>query len=170
MIDLKNKLHLLGIVNVIVLVVILGLGVFMYCQQASQRIVTVDEQLLFKKFQMKLDMKRIGLLEVQTKQKNIYDLHNQLQVEGLQEEVKNRLMQELIGKREELDQFNQQFSMEETRKIWQRISSYTKEFSEKKNISYLVGTSNKQTILYTTPTSDVTNELLVFINKRYEGN
>lgn len=165
---LKNKTQVLVGFNLILTLGLIILGAVTY--QNTTKIATVNEQVLFEKFKMTSDMQRLGLEQLQKRQKHIDSLHTQLQTEGLSAQVKDRMMQELIAKRNELDLFNQQFSIEETQKIWQRIFNYSKEFSEKNNYTYLIGSSNKQTLLFATTQNDVTQDLLTYINSKYEGN
>ncbi|WP_278008810.1 OmpH family outer membrane protein [Flavobacterium gyeonganense] len=78
-------------------------------------------------------------------------------------------MQQFIQGKEELEQFNQAFGSEQSSKIWARIKSYTAEFSKEKNYELVIGTDSKQDVLFADEKIDITNELLVYINKKYEG-
>ena len=51
-----------------------------------------------------------------------------------------------------------------------RITSYTKMYAEQKGYKVVLGKSNKQNVLYAEDSQDQTNQLLAYINKKYEGN
>ncbi len=75
----------------------------------------------------------------------------------------------ILQQKEELEQFNQYFAAEQTTKIWARIKSYSSEFSNDKNYQLIIGSDDKQTVLFADEKIDVTDDLLTFLNKKYEG-
>lgn len=136
--------------------------------QSTQKIAYVDNTKLFENFRMTKEMKRIGEKEFNTRKIGLDSLYSKLQSQTLSEIDKKMLMQQFINGREELERFNQNFTSEESSKIWSRINSYAKEFS-KINKYQLVVASGNNTVLYADEEIDITNELLIFINKKYEG-
>ena len=78
-------------------------------------------------------------------------------------------MKEYVGLKENLEQFNQQFAYEETQKIWKRLHSYVEEFSATKNYKLIIGSEKKQDVLYADPNVNITNELINYVNSKYEG-
>jgi outer membrane protein len=60
-----------------------------------------------------------------------------------------------------LTEYNQQ--------IWKRLNQYAIEYSKEKNIDILFGASGNGTILHANEILDVTNDLIVYANKRYSG-
>lgn len=164
---LKNKWQILTLINLILLVVLSVVCLINYLNPSND-IVYVDNVKLFDAFQMTKEMKSIGEKEFSSKKKELGILYSKLQG-GLGQNEKEPLMKQFIEKREEFDQFNQTFALEESDKIWLRINSYTKEFSKENNYKIIIGSENKRDVLFADETVDVTSKLLKYINKKYAG-
>ncbi len=135
---------------------------------SEQKIVYVDNQKLFDNFQMTKDLKKIGEVEFNSKKKEIDSLYIRVQ-ENISETEKESLMKLLISKREEFDFFNQTYASNEAMKIWNRIDSYVVKFSEEKKYKIIIGADSKRDVLFADKEIDVTQELIDYINTKYEG-
>jgi outer membrane protein len=135
----------------------------------SQKVVYVDNNKLFNDFYMTKELKRVGEKEFNAKKSNVDFLYKKLQSSEITDSEKKIVMQEFIQSKEELEQFNQIFASEQSSKIWARIKSYSSQFSEENNYQLLIGSENKSNILFAAEEIDVTNDLLTYINKKYEG-
>jgi outer membrane protein len=164
----KNKFNVLAVIN-IVLIGLLAVFFIFKELESSKKIVYVDNIKLFDGFIMTKEMKRVGEREFNTRKNSLDVLYSKLQSQKKSEAEKKMLMQQFIQGKEELEQFNQSFAAEETSKIWSRIQGYTSEFSQEKKYQLVIGSQNKQSVLYADENIDVTNELLTYINKKYEG-
>jgi outer membrane protein len=118
---------------------------------------------------MTKEMRRAGEKEFNSRKSILDNLYSNLQSPSISASERKQLMQQFIQGKEELEQFNQVFGSEQSSKIWARIKSYTDEFSKNKNYKLVIGSDNKQTVLFADEKIDVTNELLTYINKKYEG-
>lgn len=165
---LKNKLNPLFVVNCLLISV---LTIFFVCYffKSNREIVYVDTVKLFDGFMMTKEMKRAGEKEFNSRKSILDNLYSNLQSPTISASEKKELMQQFIQGKEELEQFNQTFASEQTTKIWSRIKSYTAEFSKDKNYQLVVGADNRQTVLFADEKIDVTNELITYLNKKYEG-
>lgn len=142
---------------------------FLHYSKSTTEIVYVDNNKLFESFVMTKEMRRIGEKEFNSRKLVLDNLYSSLQFPTISASEKKELMQQFISGKEELEQFNQTFAAEQTTKIWSRIKSYTAEFSKDKNYQLVVGSDNKQAVLFADEKIDVTNELLTYLNKKYEG-
>ncbi len=130
-------------------------------------VVYVDNIQLFDGFNMTKEMKRIGENQFNTQKEKIDSLYATIQKSNpAQQQV---LMKEYVALKENLEQFNQQFAYEETQKIWKRLHSYIDEFSGENNYKLIIGSEKKQDILYANPNINITNELINYVNSKYEG-
>ncbi len=163
----KNKIKILTLTNfVLILLVIFFL---MYDKVFKQeQFVYVDKQKLFDNFQMTKDLKIIGDKNFKTKKAILDSLYLKLQ-EELPYVEKENTMKLFVTKRDELDQFNQTFAINETQKIWNRINSYIDSYSEEKKYILVLGSDSNDEILYANKKIDRTSELTEYINKKYEG-
>lgn len=160
----NNKIFIIVLINSIVIILL----IFVFVKQSQENsIVYVDKVRLFEGFRMAKEMKAIGEREFERKRLHVDSLYLVLQKEG--EKSNTRLVKQFVEKREELDNFNQTFVLEESAKIWNRINSYTREFSEKKGYKMILGSESNSQVLYADRENDITSELLLYINKKYEG-
>lgn len=114
-------------------------------------------------------MKRAGEKEFNSRKLFLDKLYSNLQSPTISGSQKKELMQQFIQGKEELEEFNQTFAAEQSTQIWSRIKSYSIEFSKEKKYQLIIGSDAKQNILFADENIDVTNELLNYINKKYEG-
>ncbi|UUC46485.1 OmpH family outer membrane protein [Flavobacterium cerinum] len=165
-----NRFRVLVAINIALFLLLAGTISFFILNNSDRKIVYVDNVRLFDGFNMTKELKKRGEQEFNTRKKVLDSLYVTLQQEGISEVQKEAITRELIAKKQEFEAFNQQFAAEESAKIWSRINGYTTDFSKEKDYDLIVGSENKRNVLYAKETVDVTNELISFINKKYEGN
>ena len=151
------------------LISVLAIFLLFYFFKSNKEIVYVDTVKLFDGFVMTKEMKRVGEKEFNSRKLVLDNLYSNLQSPTISASEKKELMQQFIQGKEELEQFNQTFAAEQTTKIWSRIKSYTAEFSKDKNYQLVVGSDNKQAVLFADEKIDITNDLLIYLNKKYES-
>ncbi len=165
---LKNNTYLVLILNSAVLFLVLLY--FGYSQFfGAKKVVYVDNVTLFEGFFMTKEMKRVGEKQFNARKLQLDSLYAKLQSSAISEADKKVLMPQFIQGKQELEQFNQNFASTEVSKIWSRIHDYTDEFSKQHNYKLIIGSDNKQSVLYANDDINITSELLSFINKKYEG-
>lgn len=166
----ENKFRILIITNIaLFLLIVVGAATF-FIANNSPKIVFVDNVKLFDGFNMTKELKKRGEQEFNSRKKVLDSLYAALQQEGASEIQKEAITRELIAKKQEFEAFNQQFATEESAKIWSRINGYTSDFSKEKNYDFILGSENKRSVLFAKETVDITNELIIYVNKKYEGN
>lgn len=150
---------------------IVGGIIFLFFQffKQDRTIVYVDSAKLFEGFSMTKEMKRVGEKEFNSRKLILDSLYSVLQNSSVSNSQKKKLIQQFIQGKEEFERFNKTFASEQTAKIWSRIKSYTSEFSKDKNYQLVVGSDNKQMVLFADEKIDITNDLLTYLNKKYEG-
>lgn len=166
---IKNKLIILYITNIALLLFILVISFFPNLLPTHKKIVYVNSIEVFDGFAMTKEIKRAGEKEFNSKKIILDNLYSNLQSPKISASQKKELMQQFIQGKEELEQFNQTFAAEQSTQIWSRIKSYTAEFSKDKNYQLVLGSDNKQVVLFADENIDVTKDLLTYLNKKYEG-
>jgi outer membrane protein len=151
------------------LITVLSIFLLFYFFRPNKEIVYVDSVKLFDGFVMTKEMKRVGQKEFNARKLVLDNLYSSLQSATKTAAEKKAIMQQFIQGKEELEQFNHVFVAEQTTKIWSRIKSYTSEFSKNKNYQLVIGSDNKEMVLFADEKIDITEDLLVFLNKKYEG-
>lgn len=164
----KNKPSLLTLINSL-LIVLLTIFILYKFLDSSEKIVYVDNNILFEEFRMTKEMRKKGEKEFNDKKVYLDSLYLNLQRQDIAQETKEIMTKEFIAKREEFDQFNQSFAVTESEKIWSRIISYSKTFSKENNYKIIVGSNEKRNVLFADESLDVTKKLLDYVNKKYAG-
>ncbi len=164
----KDKWRLFLIINSVLMLFVLFFCIITHFTN-KEKIVTVDNLKLFDEFKMTKELKSIGNKEYSSKKKYLDSLYLKLQEQNLDNNIKEVLMKEFVAKRDLFDQFNQSFAAEESDKIWKRIESYSKVYAKEKKYTLMISSENSREVLYADESVDVTNEFLLFINKKYEG-
>jgi outer membrane protein len=118
---------------------------------------------------MTKEMKKVGEKEFNTRKVILDSLYVKLQSNTISEAEKKAMMPQFIQGKEELEQFNQNFALQETEKIWKRINGYVTEFSSENSYKIIIGSENKRDVLYANEKVDITNDLIYYLNKKYEG-
>lgn len=165
---IKNKSRLLLIFNYLVIFSLL-FYIIINGISSKQKVVYVNNNEIFDGFTMTKELKRAGEKEFTTRKTVLDALYSKLQSQSITASEKERLMKQFVQGKEELEQFNQIYAANESSKIWSRIHSYTEDFSKENNYQLVIGSENKTTVLYAAEKITVTKELLIYINKRYEG-
>lgn len=164
-----NRFRVLIVINIVLFLLLAG-GISFFILENNRKIVFVDNVRLFDGFNMTKELKKRGEQEFNSRKKVLDSLYAALQQEGASEMQKEAITRDLIAKKQDFEAFNQQFATEESAKIWSRINGYTADFSKENNFDIILGSENKRSVLYAKETVDITNELITYINKKYEGN
>ena len=165
---LKNKIIFITCFNALC-IVLLAIFLLYNVFNTSKKIVYVDSIKLFDSFSMTKEMKRIGEKEFNTRKAIVDTLYSKLQSSTISEVQKKELMPKFIKGKEYLEQFNQTFAINEVPKIWSRINGYAKEYGKENNYQLILSSGNQQSVLFADEKIDITNNLLAYINKKYEG-
>ncbi len=74
-----------------------------------------------------------------------------------------------MEKAKNFDEEEQNLLGEYNQQIWKRLNQYAEEFSKEKQIDLLFGATGNGTLLHANAGIDLTDELISFSNKRYNG-
>lgn len=163
----KNTTTVLLSINVFLIIILLS-SLFIYFNSKS-KIVYVNTTQLFENFTMTKEFKKAGEKEFNLIKIKVDSLYGKLQSAPNDSSEKKLLMQQFIQHKEELEKFNELFATQQSSKIWIRIKAYSSEFSKKNNYQLIIGEQNGTVILAADEKIDVTNALLSYLNKKYEG-
>lgn len=56
-----------------------------------------------------------------------------------------------------------------TQKIWKQLNSYVEEFGKENDYLMIVGTQGDGNVMYVKESANITNELIEYVNKKYNG-
>jgi len=164
-----------------VLVLILSVGISALIggivYNAIPKTAFVDNQRLFQEFGGKKELEQRLEQAAHAQQAALDSLGLQiksLQVAAQQDEQAAKrmfLLQRNYQQQEQEQQMDyQQKSQEYTEAIWKQISQYTIEYGESQGYDYVFGIAGQGTLMYGKEGYDITEEVLTYINAKYEGN
>lgn len=161
--NLKNKSLLVsGLVLFLSLLVLL---IAFFFKQTD--IVYVDNIKLFEGFNMTKEMKKKGEIQLQYQKNRLDSIYKTIAT--LPVNKQELLSKQFVLERNELEKNTQQYAIQESEKIWKRLNEYIKEYSSNNGYKIVLGSTNQQQVLYADSDADITNDLITFVNKRYEG-
>ena len=161
--NLKNA-SLIVIVNVVLTAFIL----FCFCGTGSKEVVFVDNQKLFNGFKMTQELKSLGDKELASQSQKLDSLYKILNDPAVTSR-KSELVKLIIQQKQEIENYQENFTITNSDKIWKRIHGYVKDFAQENNYDIIVGNQNGDNILYGDEQNDVTLKLVSFINSKYDG-
>lgn len=118
---------------------------------------------------MTKEVKKSGEKEFNKLKKTTDSLYQILQKPNINTTLKAHVSQKYIMSSDQFEAFNQNFANVEVNKIWDRIAAYSKEYCKAKGYTVVIGKEHVNDVLYVDERRDVTNELLSYINSRYDG-
>ncbi len=174
---MKNKQIIWYTFLVILMCVSIGMNAFSLLKQ--KKVAYINNAVLFESFQgtkeFKLKLKKEDNRRqtiIDSLQLELVNLNNQIQTnpknEKLIELYKNKGMysQQLINEFEYLHEKNNQ---EYTEQIWTQINDYVVAYGKEKNWDYIYGASGNGSLMYGSEEENITNEVIAYINEKYEG-
>jgi outer membrane protein len=63
----------------------------------------------------------------------------------------------------------QQLSEQYTAEIWKQINQWVSEFGKQQGYDFVLGAAGNGSLMYANEANDVTNEMILFVNKKYQG-
>lgn len=168
-----NKLRLITIINsILILGLIVSALVYYFDKNENKKeeLVFVDNTKLFNEFNM---TKEIKLREEATMKVLKYKIDSLYVIyKGLNKKSKQAksLEIELNSKSEVLKNVQDNYTNNLTQNVWTRLNEYMSQYGKNNNLTILFGTTGNGNIMYAKEGANITNSVLSFCNKKYEGN
>lgn len=156
-----------ALLSITIILLIIAL-VFFFLSNSKSNIIYVDNTNLFNEFLMTKELIKEGNGIMQSqKQKldSLYSIANNLK----DDTSKSKIISQIIEQKQIIENFQNNFTNNNSEKIWKRINSYLNDYSQKNNLDIVIGVNKNGSAFYGKSDIDKTSEILVYINKRYEG-
>lgn len=161
----KPSLLIINILLVAISTILIALNLL----QPKAKILYVDNAKVFESFSMTKELKKNGEKEFNSRKANLDALYAKLESNEISGPQKQELMKQFIKEKEELNQFNDYYSSEQSSKIWTRIKSYSAEFSKENSCNIILSSDSNGNVLFADESIDITDKLITYINQKYEG-
>ncbi len=167
----KNSSKIIVSILVVLVIVVTILSFYVF-KPSTPEIVYVDNVQLFNGFHMSKDLGKINGDKINTQKKKLDSLYSIYSIfrEQQNEEKAQELETQLRSEDQELKKMNEYFSKDLSQKVWNRLNQYIKEYSETKAYKIVLGTQGTGNIMYAQEGIDITEEVLIYVNEKYEGN
>jgi len=169
-----KKIVLASIAVLLVLILVTGLSIFLHMPKTAY-ILTED---LYNNFKLKKELES-QYNKVTSKRKAILDslkFDLQLKYNALQSGKSKLSLKEFeilrnqyTQKQTQFDDDNNALSQEYKDQIWKRLNQYVKEYGKNKSYTYIYGVIGQGELLYAEESKNITPDLIVFVNAKYEG-
>ncbi len=103
------------------------------------------------------------------KRDSLYNIYSIFREQDDNEKTKALELQ-LRSEDQELKRMNEYFSKDLSQKVWSRLNQYIKEYGESKQYKVVLGTQGNGNVMYAQKGIDITAEVLIYSNEKYEGN
>lgn len=143
------------------------------------QIAYVDNTRLFAEFKGKKDLEaRLKSsegkykLELDSLQIRLYATNERFQTNQNNKALQDTLWQlkRLLDEKNEYYKQNLSVQIQQyDSQVWKQINQYVKEFGLQQGYDYILGNAESGSLMYTSSKNDITNDVLKFINKKYEG-
>lgn len=145
-------------------IVIVALGGYTFYNQSQEdKKVFILNQRVFNEFE--------GTRQLETKLEQLKRTHQQ-NLDSLGYFLKVESSETLMLKYEDL---NRQYTLDEkaisekyTAAIWKDINQYIAEFGKEKHCDFIFGANGNGNLMFANEVHDVTDEVIQYVNKRYE--
>lgn len=167
--------------NVIVTICISALSAFVlyFVITSREELMYVDTAKLFSEFKLsKESLKEVE--DFKKARKVVLDsLYERVRVSSLK--IENRsasenelkefalLKEEYLYKQQLFDEDSRKMTFETDSKIWNQLNQYVLEYGKEKKYKFILGATGQGNIMYADESKNVTEDMITFVNKKYEG-
>ncbi|SEK30267.1 periplasmic chaperone for outer membrane proteins Skp [Aquimarina amphilecti] len=140
--------------------------------KVESKITYIDNVKLFNGFNMSKDLGRINNEKIEKQKKildSLYTIYSIFTKESNLEKAKE-IENSLRKEDQELRKINDHFSKEVSQQVWNRLNQYIEEYGESNKYEIILGTQGNGNIMFAQDGIDITEEVLEYVNNKYEGN
>ena len=165
----------------IVLLVIINAGVLVWVVKdtKTQKLAYIQTSKVFSEFKGTKELDK-RLTKLQEEQKNVVD-SLEVELKLLQTRLGNnqkdeKLMEQFQKKQQNYERLVYEFKRVSDEKqqqyldqLWKQINQYVKEYGDEEGYEYIFGADGSGTLMYASEAEDLSEEIIAFINTKYEG-
>ena len=163
---------------IIAFIVIAAAIAGLYLVPKHYRIVYVDNSRVFQDFIMKKELEAAYKKTENARKTQLDSMILELKMISREyESTRNSKLlglleikrEEVITRQKEYEEDNQALSEQYDAQIWKQLNQYIKEYGDNKGYDFIMGAQGDGTLMYAGEKNNVTEDVISFINKRYEG-
>jgi outer membrane protein len=151
---LKNYIQLISII------LIVALGIYLFTRPQHKAAYILNQK-VFNAFEGKKELET-KLRKVQDRQKHWLDSVRVLV------EQRNDLMAFYRETEANFSSEREELTEQYTAETWKRINQYVTEYGKKNDYDFIFGAAGDGNLMYANEHRDISEEIIIFINKRYQ--
>ncbi len=160
---------------------LLGIGLGFWISTLSiEKTVYVDSSRVFSDFKMTQELNTRLSNTQETRQVILDSLELRVRQLSIQQNARpadlelqaslGQAVEELRFKSDRFQEDNQRQLQTYQDQIWKQLNQYIGDFREMNGYAYVLGATGSGNLMAANPSLDITNEIIAFVNQRYEGN
>lgn len=162
--------------KVLIIAVITGLiGYLVWNESTKKKIAFVDLNKVFSEFNMTKELSA-SLDEMNEVYNNYLDSLNQLSPDPFADAYEKKYSEEKTQRQMAIEKVNYEISLEQQKKaeeaeqmVWKRLNEYVNNYGAENRYDMIIGSSGNGTVMYGGDQMNITDELIVYVNNKYNG-
>lgn len=136
-------------------------------------VISIENAKVFENFQMKKDYDKQlekDLFVESSRMDSLGKMIQNMQKSGNAEQVINAKKNEFLNAQQIFNQRFEKLSKEYTSQVYGRLNEYLATYGKEKHIRLIVGANGQGNVMYVDKTADKTQEVIEYVNKKYQNN
>lgn len=155
------------------IIIVLALAAFIYYEVSTKtKLAFVDTQAVYDQFLLKKEFEKQykGLVNMHKKYLDSLLFDYQLaEKQNAQVAVLDLKKENYLQKKQEMESVEEEMNTKLSNQTWTQINQYIKDYGVKNNYDFIFGASGNGNIMYASESKNITNDVIEFINNRYQG-
>jgi outer membrane protein len=163
----------------LIIVLCISIAALAFSLLHSSKAGYIDNAQIYNSFTLKKELEaKLNTIKMARKSlldSMIVDLESMAEKTQLQNDRKLNeqfeiLKEQYLQKKQQFEEDNEALADQYTQQIWKQLNQYIKDYGQKNNYKIIFGTAGEGNLMYVEQGMDLTEEISVYVNKRYEGN
>ncbi|GGD07600.1 OmpH family outer membrane protein [Hyunsoonleella pacifica] len=163
----------LPVLNFILLLAVISILIVNYIKpKQHNKLVYIDNIQLFNGFNMVKDIKALEEPKIKKQTRildSLYTIYNAKSNKEKNQVYTKQLQQQIATKSKQLQELKDIYSRNLNTNVWKRLNEYIEIFATQNGYNIVLGTNGSGNVMYAKTSINITNEILEFSNKKYEG-
>lgn len=158
----NKKIKYLTLVNLVGFLVII---IYLFQNHRPAKSGFIVNQIVFEQFNGKKEMERKLEILLENDRKWIDSLENIYRGVKMDENTSSMYNEKLS----EINVKEKEFSARYTNTIWTQINQYIGDYGKDNEYDFIYGATGNGSLMYGNEAKNLTNEVVIYMNKKYEG-
>jgi outer membrane protein len=161
---MHSKINKIILAFVILGLIINGVVIYIVMQKQDKRVAFVVNQKLFNEFAGKKELEK-KLSDLRTRNNitvdSLWQLTRQTPIIELRQSYQVQI--------ERIKMMEEDLANQYTADIWKRINEWVSEYGKANQYDFVLGAVGNGSLMYAEEANDITESVIVYVNKRYAG-